>query len=307
MATRPRLRGVAFVLIASIGFGLAPTFANFSFAHGANAVGVLLARFTIASILMLIARPFFVHGTAWPSRRLSIQIFLLGSIGFFLGTLLYFTALKNIDSGLAVVIFYSNPVFIVLLSWWINQHKPNRVVLVCLVFTLIGVAITVGQVGGGNLFSVLLVLGASVEYSIYMIISVRVMPKTDLFTGVNIVMIGAASSYALYWLFAPSSVAVNFPTDLTGWTNASLLGVISTAGATVAMFAGVKVIGAPSSSVVMTFEPIVAILAGHLFFAEQLSSARIVGGSFVIGAVLTLALVESRSTLLAEQNIPIHP
>jgi drug/metabolite transporter (DMT)-like permease len=176
-----------------------------------------------------------------------------------------------------------------------------------LVFTLIGVAITVGQVGGGNLLSVLLVLGASLEYSIYMIISVRVMPKTDLFTGVNIVMIGAATSYALYWLFAPSSVAVNFPTDVTGWMNASLLGVVSTACATAAMFAGVKVIGAASSSVIMTFEPIVAIVAGHLFFAEQLSATRIIGGLFVIGAVLALAVVEARAAPLAEQNIPIHP
>ena len=307
MATRSRALGVAFVLVASVGFGLAPTFANFTFAHGANAVGILLARFTIASILMLISRPFFVRGTHWPSRRLTIQIFLLGSIGFFLGTLMYFTALKHIDSGLAVVIFYSNPVFIVLLSWWVNHHKPNRVVAVCLVFTLIGVAITVGQVGGGNMTSVLLVLGASLEYSLYMIISVRVMPKTDLFTGVNIVMIGAATSYALYWLLAPNSVAVHFPTDITGWINASFLGIISTACATAAMFAGVKIIGAASSSVIMTFEPVVAIFAGHLFFAEQLSATRLIGGAFVIGAVLVLALVESRLIPKVEQTLPIHP
>lgn len=307
MTTRPRALGVTFVLVASIGFGLAPTFANFSFAHGADAVGILFARFTIASILMLILRPFFVRGNHWPSRRLFFQIFLLGSIGFFLGTLMYFTALKHIDSGLAVVIFYSNPVFIVLLSWWVNHHKPNRIVAVCLLFTLIGVAITVGQVGGGNMTSVLLVLGASLEYSIYMIISVRVMPKTDLFTGVNIVMIGAATSYAMYWLLAPNSVSVHFPTDFTGWVNASLLGIISTACATAAMFAGVKVIGAASSSVIMTFEPVVAIVAGHFFFAERLSTTRLIGGAFVIGAVLALALVESRAEPTFEQNVPIHP
>ncbi len=307
MATRPRLFGVACVLVASVGFGLAPTFANFSFAHGADVVGILLARFTIASLLMLIARRFFVRGAPWPNRRLSIQIFLLGSIGFFLGTLMYFTALKNIDSGLAVVIFYSNPVFIVLLSWWVNHHRPSRTVATCLVITLLGVAITVGQVGGGNLVSILLVLGTSLEFSIYIIVSVRVMPKTDLFTGVNIVMIGAASAYALYWLFAPNSVAVSFPTDAIGWMNAVLLGIISTACATVALFAGVRAIGAASSSVIMTFEPVVAIVAGHLFFGEQLSAARIIGGSFVIGAVLVLALVESRSAPSVEQNLPIHP
>lgn len=283
------------MLVASIGFGLAPTFANFSYAHGANAVGILFARFTIASVLMLIVRPLFVRGIQWPRRHLFIQIFLLGAIGFFLGTLMYFTALKHIDSGLAVVIFYSNPVFIVLLSWWVNHHKPSRVVVVCLVFTLIGVAITVGQVGGGNLISVCLVLGASLEYSLYMVASVRVLPKTDLFTGVNIVMIGAATSYALYWLLAPDSVAVHFPSDAIGWVNASLLGIVSTALATAAMFGGVKIIGAGSSSVIMTFEPVVAIIGGHLFFAEIISATRLIGGAFVIGAVLALALVESNS------------
>lgn len=100
-----------------------------------------------------------------------------------------------------------------------------------------------------------------------MIISVRVMPKTDLFTGVNIVMFGAATSYALYWLLAPNLAAVNFPTDITGWISASFLGVISTACATAAMFAGIE----------------------------------------IIGAVLALALVESRSVPTVEQNLPIHP
>lgn len=306
MPTKPRPLGVVLVIIASTAFGLAPTFANFSYAHGANAVGVLLARFVIASLLMLLARPLFVRGAHWPNRLVFFQFFLLGAIGFFLGTLMYFTALKHIDSGLAVVIFYSNPIFILLLSWWFNQHKPNKAVVIYLVFTLLGVAITVGQVGSGNLTSVYLVLGASLEYSIYMIASVRVMPKTDLFTGVNIVMIGAATSYAIYWLLAPNSIPVMFPADLTGWINASLLGVISTACATAAMLAGVKIIGVASSSVIMTLELVVTIVGGHLFFAEPVSVLRLIGATIVVGAVMTLALVESRSLPTAEQTLPVH-
>ena len=306
MPTKPRPLGVVLVIVASIGFGLAPTFANFSYAHGANAVGVLLARFVIASLLMLLARPLFVRGAHWPNQLVFFQLFLLGAIGFFLGTLLYFTALKHIDSGLAVVIFYSNPIFILLLSWRFNQYKPNRAVVICLVFTLLGVAITVGQVGSGNLTSVYLVLGASLEYSIYMIASVRVMPKTDLFTGVNIVMIGAATSYAIYWLLASDSIAVMFPADLTGWINASLLGVISTACATAAMLAGVEIIGVASSSVIMTLELVVTIVGGHIFFAEPVSVLRLIGAIIVVGAVMTLALVESRSLPTAEHNLPVH-
>ncbi|MFM7337649.1 MAG: hypothetical protein ACKO2E_05160 [Actinomycetota bacterium] len=50
MRKNPNLLGVALLIISSIGFGLAPTFAKFAFDSGANAVGTLLARFTTATV-----------------------------------------------------------------------------------------------------------------------------------------------------------------------------------------------------------------------------------------------------------------
>ena len=295
MRKNPNSLGVALIIVSSIGFGLAPTFATFSYRNGGNAVGTLLARFTVATLLMLIVRKVSSRQAKWPRPLLFGQLFLLGALGYFTATILYFTAIQNIDSGLAITIFYCNPVIVVLLSWWLLGNKPSRIIVWCLVSTLIGVTIAAGQVGNADTISVILVLIVAVEYAFYMIISSKVLPKVDLFTGVTIVMFGAASSFAIYALFAPSSVEVIFPNAINGWVSVLMLAVVATVIPTATLYAGMNLIGTGKTAVIQTFEPVASILAGVIFLSEPLTLPRIIGATFVIGAVGVLATAESRS------------
>jgi drug/metabolite transporter (DMT)-like permease len=292
----PNSLGVALIIVSSIGFGLAPTFATFSYRNGGNAVGTLLARFTVATLLMLVVRKISGRQAKWPRPLLFGQLFLLGALGYFTATILYFTAIQNIDSGLAITIFYCNPVIVVLLSWWLLGNKPSRIIVWCLVSTLIGVTIAAGQVGDADTISVILVLIVAVEYAFYMIISSKVLPKVDLFTGVTIVMFGAASSFAIYALFAPSSVEVIFPNAINGWVSVLMLAVVATVIPTATLYAGMNLIGTGKTAVIQTFEPVASILAGVIFLSEPLTLPRIIGATFVIGAVGVLATAESRSS-----------
>lgn len=294
MRKNSNVLGVALIIISSIGFGLAPTFAKFSYDSGANAVGTLLARFSTATVLMLIVRKIVPQETKWPKPKLFGQIFLLGALGYFIATILYFTAIENIDSGLAITIFYCNPVIVVLLSWWLLGTKPTRIIIWCLASTLIGVAIAAGQVGNADTTSVILVLIVAVEYAFYMIISSKVLPKVDLPTGVTIVMFGAATSFAIYSLVTPSSVAIIFPGSTSGWVSVFLLAVIATVIPTATLYAGMNLIGTGKTAVIQTFEPVSSILAGVIFLSEPLTMPRIIGATFVIGAVGALAATESR-------------
>ncbi len=296
MRKNPNSLGVALIIVSSIGFGLAPTFATFSYRNGGNAVGTLLARFTVATLLMLVVRKISGRQAKWPRPLLFGQLFLLGALGYFTATILYFTAIQNIDSGLAITIFYCNPVIVVLLSWWLLGNKPSRIIVWCLVSTLIGVTIAAGQVGNADTISVILVLIVAVEYAFYMIISSKVLPKVDLFTGVTIVMFGAASSFAIYALIAPSSVEVIFPNAINGWVSVLMLAVVATVIPTATLYAGMNLIGTGKTAVIQTFEPVASILAGVIFLSEPLTVPRIIGATFVIGAVGVLATAESRST-----------
>ncbi|MFM8002704.1 MAG: hypothetical protein ACKPAJ_09880, partial [Actinomycetota bacterium] len=89
MRKNPNLLGVALLIISSVGFGLAPTFAKFAFDSGANAVGTLLARFTTATVLMLVVCKIASRNAKWPRPILFGQLFLLGALGYFIATILY--------------------------------------------------------------------------------------------------------------------------------------------------------------------------------------------------------------------------
>jgi len=272
--------------MSSIGFGLAPTFAKFSYDSGANAVGTLLSRFTVATLLMLVVRTIVARKNQstdqpkaqWPRPKLFGQLFLLGALGYFIATILYFTAIENIDSGLAITIFYCNPIIV-----W------------CLISTLIGVAIAAGQVGNADAISVILVLIVAIEYAFYMIISSKVLPNVDLPTGVTIVMFGAATSFAIYSLVAPNSVSVVFPGSLAGWISVLMMAVVATVIPTATLYAGMNLIGTGKTAIIQTFEPVASIIAGVIFLSEPLTIPRVIGAVFVIGAVGVLATVESRS------------
>ncbi|MCX6536415.1 MAG: DMT family transporter [Actinobacteria bacterium] len=295
MRKNSNLLGVVLIIGSSIGFGLSPTFANFAYDNGASVVGTLLARFCVATLLMLIVRKVSSQETKWPKPKLFLQIFLLGAFGYFIATLLYFTALKNIDSGLAIIIVSCGPVIVVLLSWWLLGTKPSRIIVVCLASTTIGVIIAAGQVGSGDAISVVLVLIVAVEYSFYIVFSSQILPKIDLLTGVTIVMFGAATSFIIYYFLAPSSVEMSFPNNINGWISVVLLATVATVIPTATLYAGMKLIGTGKTAVLQTFEPVSSIVAGVVFLGEPLTMPRVIGAIFVIGAVGSLAASESRN------------
>ena len=294
MGKNSNLLGVILIIGSSIGFGLSPTFANFAYDSGASVVGTLLARFCVATLLMLIVRKVSSKETKWPKPKLFIQIFMLGAFGYLIATLLYFTALKNIDSGLAIIIVSCGPVIVVLLSWWLLGTKPSRIIVFCLASTTIGVIIAAGQVGSGDAFSIVLVLIVAVEYSFYIVFSSQILPKVDLLTGVTIVMFGAATSFVIYYFAAPASVAIDFPKNIIGWISVILLATVATVIPTATLYAGMKLIGTGKTAVLQTFEPVSSIIAGVVFLSEPLTLARIVGAVFVIDAVGSLAASETR-------------
>ena len=294
MGKNSNLLGVILIIGSSIGFGLSPTFANFAYDSGASVVGTLMARFCVATLLMLIVRKVSSQETKWPKPKLFIQIFMLGAFGYFIATLLYFTALKNIDSGLAIIIVSRGPVIVVLLSWWLFDTIPSRLIVICLASTTIGVIIAAGQVGSGDAFSIVLVLIVAVEYSFYIVFSSQILPKVDLLTGVTIVMFGAATSFVIYYFAAPASVAIDFPKNIIGWISVILLATVATVIPTATLYAGMKLIGTGKTAVLQTFEPVSSIVAGVVFLSEPLTLARIVGAVFVIGAVGSLAASETR-------------
>lgn len=295
VTNKSSITGIGFVVLSSCFFGLAPTFSKFAQDDGSTATGTLIARFTIAATIAVLGRSFLMRREAWPAKRTVVELLLLGGVGYFLGALFYFTALENIDSSLAIVLFNCYPLFVVFFGWVLFRHAPTWRVLLTLVITLTGVGISAGEVGTGNGWSIALCVGSALLYTAYSLGSSRTLMRIDVITGTSLVLVGGAASFWLYWLIGGRWIDVSFPDSLTGWSHIVLMGTMSTIGGTMLFFAGMTRIGAAKASIATTAEPVMVIVAGVTILGESLNLVRTIGALLVLVGLLSLTMAERRS------------
>ena len=282
------------MFLSSTGFATVPTFTMKIYEHDTNAMGVMSVRFTLAAALMFVVRAVMVRNTPWPSVKNTAKLLLWGVCITGI-SLTYFVAINDIDTGLAIVLFYANPLFIVFGSWIIWKKRPSKNVLISLVFTMIGVFITVGQIGNASLGAVALVLLSAVFFTIYLLGLSHSLEQTDVITSVVLVNAGGAISYWLLHVTSPGSLTSEFPHDSVAWLYVAGLVIFGTVTPILAGFAGLKRVGPNMVSVLTTLEPVLAIAAGVIFLAEDLTVNRVIGASFVIGALIALSVLEART------------
>ncbi len=290
-----RVIGVALAVVSCTLYGINPLFSMNAFDDGANSRGLMVARFLIAAPLLLVYRMLTVRKVPWPRGRDLVEIFLFGYLGFTFQSFFYFGAIERMDSGLVSVIFYCFPVMAVLLSWWLLKHRPSKAIGVCLVGTVVGVALTAGEVSGGETAGIALTLAGALTYTFYVVLSSRVMPRYDGITGLTIILFGAMFGWLTLWLIRPFDMRVQFPQTSTGWLNVAVLSTFGTILAMAAFFAAMKRVGPGPTSVASAFEPVVTILVGFTFLGERLSIRSVIGAVLVIGAVVLLTVSEARS------------
>lgn len=284
--------GIIFILISGAAFGLLPWFARTAYDHGTEPLGMLAVRFTFASILLLAVHSFRKKEISLPSKKLSIQLFLLGAVGYAPQATFFFFGVERIDTSLATVIFYTYPAFVVLASWVVFRHTPSVRMAVCLIVAVLGTALTAGQISTGSGLGVALMFGASIWYTGYILISSKITGQSGAFVSLTYVMVGAAVSHLLLLAVLRPSL----PQDTTGWLAVFAAAIISTVVAMGFFFAGVSRIGPGEAAVFSTIEPVVSIAVGVYALDENLTTTRIVGALCVLVSVAVLAQLSRADT-----------
>ena len=179
-------------MASSLGFAVVPTITKTAYDEGANALGVMTPRFILAAILITVIRLVFGKKEGWPELKVIIAMLLIGAIGFTSVSLLYYLAIDQIDSSLAIVLWYAYPVVVLLLAWIFEKKRPSASIVIPLILTLTGIAISAGQVKGGNTTAIILVVSSSLIYAFYITVLSKVTQKMSLLTGASILNIGTS-------------------------------------------------------------------------------------------------------------------
>ncbi len=283
---RRRRAGLAACLVSATGFGALPVLGKAAYDAGLGPLSLLWGRFGLAAIafwlLVFGVRP------ARPPVRYVVTGLCMGAFGYALEAGLFFAALERIDASLVELLLYAYPAIVTAVALASGREAPSHRLLSALGLATLGVILVfAGSLASGvDPVGLAMGLGAAIVYSAYILTGERVVPVMHPVLLAALVATGAAASFTVVGLV---SGGLPHPRTADGWTSVAVIAAVATVVPMAALFAGIARVGAPTASIVSTFEPVVTVVLAGLVLGETLSLVEATGAACVIAAVRLLA------------------
>ncbi|WP_027364517.1 DMT family transporter [Desulfotruncus alcoholivorax] len=277
--------GVGLVFLSAMGFGMIPIFALYAYQGGATVNTLLFLRFIIAAVFFLTYtfikyRNFELKKIKWGS------LLLMGGILYMLQSVCYFSAVKYIPASLAVLLFYTYPVFVAVLSAIIDKEILTKQVIFAILVSSAGLVMVLGTTFKKiDAFGVLLAAAAGLVYSCYITMGNRVVKQLPVMVTSAFVTLFASFSFLVIGL-ATDSLTFHLP--LPAWLAVAGLALFSTIIAIFTFFRGIELIGSTRASILSMVEPLTTIGFSAMLFGERMSWLQLVGGIAVLGGAVSV-------------------
>jgi drug/metabolite transporter (DMT)-like permease len=304
-----RSSGTLMCLASGAGFGAMAVFGKLAYDEGATVGTLLVVRFALAAALfwlLLLAGGELGQVRALGRRDLSLALGL-GAGGYALQAGGYFAALERVDASLLALILYTYPAMVAGAALALGRERLDGRRVAALLLASSGLVLVLAATGTGALdpLGAALGLGAAMTYTVYILVSERVVARVRPRVLSALVCTGAAAS-----LLVGATLLGEFqPRQLTaaGWGWIACLAVVSTVGAVSLFFAGLERVGPTAASILSTMEPVVTVLLAFLVFGEVLGPLQLAGGALVVAAVFVLNARVDRRVRAREEAIGSAP
>ncbi|MFC6673951.1 DMT family transporter [Marinobacterium aestuariivivens] len=282
-------RGFALVLLAAFCYGLQPFFAHFAYQAGADPIGLLLIRFSLAAGMMLLWLK--TKRIRLPSIKLLGPTLLIG-IGYAASALGYYSASRTTSVSLAVILMFSFPAFVTLYSILFMDEKASLGRLLSLILASGGVAVSTGLNLKGDIAGIGWALFAAISYGAAILYGTARVPPQNPVVSATVILIGGALTFAIAWLLK----GAHWPQSPLGWTSTLGLALFATILPIATFVSGSPRIGASDASTLSTLEPIVAVTIAVLLIGEEMTPSLIGGGAMVMVAAVMLSRCRAKAT-----------
>ncbi|MDF2682196.1 MAG: conserved hypothetical rane protein [Brevibacillus sp.] len=283
----PLYVGVLYVFVSAAGFGVMSIFAVYAYEASVSVSTLLFLRFLFASAL-------FFGWLAWRkesfriNRKQVLSLFCLGGIMYTLQSLSFFSAVQYIPTSMAALLLYTFPVFVAILSYFVDKEKLRKKTIMAMLISLVGLGMVLGlSFGGIQPIGVGLALLAALFYSVYIVTGNRVVKGLSPFvTSAYISLFASLSTF----LVAQKDGGVDLSFGVQGWWALGGIVIFSTVVAISTFFRGLQLIGSTKASVLSTLEPVVTFACSALLLGESFNWLQLLGGAAVLsGAVLIVS------------------
>ncbi|MFO1088966.1 MAG: EamA family transporter [Hyphomicrobiales bacterium] len=288
MADRPTL-AKATALSAALGYGLVPALVKFAHLNGVPPIDSTLFR-TLAAVVAYAVivrtagyRIAITRGNFWPMLALTAATFTI-STG-------YLASVQFIPVGLAVIIFFTFPVALLLASPLVERRPIGAWRLALAALGFLGLAIAIGPSTGsldprGIILAAMAAAGAVVQFFSARALGGSMHPVAfGLVAHVGFL----PAAFALAWWLDGGGIAALHPAGVTVTGYATLAAVCALY--VVSFFLQMRALSlAPATTVAPFFnlEPVTTIAVAALMLGETLTLNQYLGGAMVLAAVVAV-------------------
>jgi drug/metabolite transporter (DMT)-like permease len=288
------LAGIALALVSAVAFGTLAIFGKLAYREGAEPLPLLAIRFAFASVL-LAAYVLITRRRLFLPRRELVQLSALGALGYAGETVFYFSALQRATAAVVSLVFYSYPIWTVLIGF-ATKLEPFRKQLVIALALGTGGVVLIFSVPSGGLLGPLLALAAAITVAIFFLATQLVIGNVDPVSSAMWTAISATLALGIAAFAAGDSL------PLDALPHAFALG-LATAVAFATVYEAIVRIGSPRAAVATMLEPVTTIALAAMFLGERLTVRVLIGATLVIAALPLLALTRKAEPLTAADSL----
>lgn len=285
------IRGYFLAIISGSLYGSLGFFGTELLTDGKLAIETMLFWRFLSAALTLV--PFLIAGeeNRFLKKHASkyLKLVAIGGVYYTISAYYYFKAAETLGTGLAIVIFYVFPLFVVAIEWIAYKKQPKMNTFFALIFVIGGCyLISANNASNGyDYIGIGLAAFAALGYALYTVQSDKLIkhlpPKIITF----LICIGSALC-CLMISFVNNSFEV--PQNLDTIEDIITIGLVCTSLPILFYTQAMKYISSTELSIISVFEPVVTVIVGVIFLHEIIDIYDIYGILLILAATIIIQI-----------------
>jgi drug/metabolite transporter (DMT)-like permease len=293
----PRLWPAVLAAVSgSVMVGFMPWIARHLYADGLSAPSMLFWRYVLALAALIVAARAIGLDLRAAGRRGAWKVVLVGMTLGTAQTLCFWQSLKTLETGIAVLLFYTYPAVTLALDRLVFGQPIRPRAALCITVILLGAGlITVPGLQGGTIDprGLLWAIPSPLVYALYLAVNARLLRHHPPLIGAAGLFLGMALSFTA----AVPFIGLDMPTTPVGWILVVFI-ALGPGALTMTLFSySVPRLGASSFAILANVELVTVVAIGILVLGEASTPSSAIGGGLIVAGILTHALARREAPL----------
>ena len=291
-----KTKATTFVLVSGALWGCISLFVRHLSAAGLSSMDIAAIRMFVGAFGMLVV-VLAVDRSRLRIRLRDLWLFAgTGIVSITLFNLCYFTCMTMSEASIAVVLLYTSPVFVMLMSALFFKERITARKVVALVLTICGCTLVAGILGGAVMLppaALAAGIASGFFYATYSIFGRKALERYDSMTITFYTFVAGAFASSLLGDIPGIAASAAAQPSLLLWYAG--LGVLCTIVPYLLYTAGLKELEPSRAAIFATVEPLVGSLIGIFAYGESVGIQKIVGMALILLAVVLTGSDEKAS------------